>query len=95
MKIVSLLPSATETVFALGLGDSLAGVTYDCDEPAEARERPVVLQTALPTDRPMSAIEIDTAVRDKMEAREPIYHLDEDLIRRIQPDLILAQDLCR
>jgi len=95
LKIVSLLPSATETVFALGLGDSLAGVTYDCDEPAEARERPVVLQTALPTDRPMSAIEIDTAVRDKMEAREPIYHLDEDLIRRIQPDLILAQDLCR
>jgi iron complex transport system substrate-binding protein len=95
VKIVSLLPSATEIVYALGLGEELAGVTYECDFPREAQEKPVVLETALPTDRPLSAGEIDEAVREKMASQEPIYRLDEDLIRQIQPDLILAQDLCR
>ena len=95
MKIVSLLPSATEIVYALGLGDRLEGVTYECDYPEAARGKPVVSDTALPRDRPLSAGEIDRLVGGFMERREPIYALDRDLIRKIQPDLILAQDLCR
>ncbi len=59
MKIVSLLPSATEIVFALGLGDALEGVTFECDYPPEARTKTVVSGTALPTDRPLTAREID------------------------------------
>jgi iron complex transport system substrate-binding protein len=95
VKIVSLLPSATEIVFALGLGDDLQGVTYECDFPPEARSRPVISDTALPQDRPLTAGEIDGLVRDFMDRQEPIYVLDKERIQRIQPDLILAQDLCR
>jgi iron complex transport system substrate-binding protein len=95
VRIVSLLPSATEIVYALGLGDDLAGVTYECDYPADARSKPVVVETALPQDRPLSAGETDALVAEFMDRGEPIYTLDKDLIRRIQPDLILAQDLCR
>jgi iron complex transport system substrate-binding protein len=95
VKIVSLLPSATEMVFALGLGDQLEGVTYECDYPSEARTKPVVSDTALPQDHPLSAGEIDRLVGGFMENRESIYVLDKNLIQKIQPDLILAQDLCR
>jgi iron complex transport system substrate-binding protein len=95
VKIVSLLPSATEIVYALGLGDSLEGVTYECDYPAEATTKPVISDTALPQDRPLSSREIDEAVRDRMDRKEPIYILNKELIKKIQPDLILAQDLCR
>ncbi len=95
MKILSLLPSATEIVFALGLGDQLDGVTYECDFPPEARSKPVVSDTALPQDRRLSAREIDDFVSSSMDRREPIYTLDKELIQRVQPDLILAQDLCR
>jgi iron complex transport system substrate-binding protein len=95
MKILSLLPSATEIVYALGLGDQLEGVTYECDFPPEARSKPVVSDTALPQDRRLSAKEIDDFVASSMDRREPIYSLDKELIRRVQPDLILAQDLCR
>lgn len=95
MKIVSLLPSATEIVFALGLGDQLEGVTFECDFPSQARSKPVVSDTALPQDRPLSAGEVDEAVRGFMDRNEPIYVLDKELIQKIQPDLILAQDLCR
>jgi iron complex transport system substrate-binding protein len=95
VRIVSLLPSATEIVFALGLADQLEGVTYECDFPPEARSKPVVSDTALPQDRPYSAGEIDRLVGGFMDQRAPIYFLDKDLIRKIQPDLILAQDLCR
>jgi iron complex transport system substrate-binding protein len=95
VKIVSLLPSATEIAFALGLGEQLEGVTYECDFPAEARSKPVVSDTALPQDRPLEPGEVDRLVGDFMARQEPIYSLDKDLIQRIQPDLILAQDLCR
>jgi iron complex transport system substrate-binding protein len=95
VKIVSLLPSATEIVYALGLGDSLEGVTFECDHPADARTKPVVSDTALPQDHPMTPAEVDRRVREFMDGGQPIYVLDKDLIRRIQPDLILAQDLCR
>jgi iron complex transport system substrate-binding protein len=95
VKIVSLLPSATEIAFALGLGEQLEGVTYECDFPAEARSKPVVSDTALPQDRPLEPGEVDRLVGESMARQEPIYSLDKDLIQRIQPDLILAQDLCR
>ena len=95
MKIVSLTPSATEVVYALGLGDQLAAVTDECDYPPEARTKPIVSRSALPAGRLLTAGAIDQAVRDRLEAGRPLYELDRDLIRRIQPDVILAQDLCR
>ncbi len=95
MKLVSLLPSATEIVFALGLGDSLVGVTDECDFPPEAVTKPVVSRSALPQGRPLSAREIDQAVRGKLDAKQPLYVLDTDLLRREQPDVVLTQDLCR
>jgi iron complex transport system substrate-binding protein len=95
VKIVSLLPSATEIVYAVGLGDQLEAVTDECDYPPEAREKPVVSRSALPSGRPLSAREIDDAVRSRMDQQEPLYVLDKALIQRIQPDVILAQDLCR
>jgi iron complex transport system substrate-binding protein len=95
VRIVSLLPSATEIVFALGLGDQLDGVTFECDFPPEATSKPVVSDSALPQDRPLSAGEIDRLVGEFMDRREPLYVLDKALIRDIQPDLILTQDLCR
>jgi iron complex transport system substrate-binding protein len=95
MKVVSLLPSATELVFALGLGDSLVGVTDECDFPPEAVTKPVVSRSALPQGRPLSPREIDQAVRGKLDAKEPLYVLDTDLLRREHPDVVLTQDLCR
>ncbi|MFN2545299.1 MAG: cobalamin-binding protein [Actinomycetota bacterium] len=94
MKIISLLPSATEIVFALGLGESLEGVTHECDYPAEATEKPIVSRPALPPG-PLSSREIDAAVRERMDAKDPLYVLDRALIQRVQPDVILTQDLCR
>ena len=94
MKIVSLLPSATEIVFALGLGDSLVGVSFECDYPPEAQGLPIVSGTALPTDTPMTAAEIDAEVSTRVAAEESIYSLDAERIRAASPDVILAQDLC-
>ena len=95
MKIVSLLPSATEIVYALGLGEALVGVTDECDYPPDAVTRPVVSRSALPQGRPLTSREIDEAVRLRMDAHEPIYILDKEFLRREQPDVILTQDLCR
>jgi iron complex transport system substrate-binding protein len=95
VRIVSLLPSATEIVYALGLGEHLCGVSFECDYPEAARSVPVVSGTALPTDGSLSAQEIDAEVSARVAAGESIYTLDDNLIRAIDPDLILAQDLCR
>jgi iron complex transport system substrate-binding protein len=95
VKIVSLLPSATEIVFALGLGENLRGVSFECDYPAPARSVPIVSGTALPTDGSLTALEIDAEVSARVAAGESIYTLDDAQIRAINPDLILAQDLCR
>jgi iron complex transport system substrate-binding protein len=95
VKIVSLLPSATEIVFALGLGDDLCGVSFECDFPESARSVPIVSGTALPTDGSLSAQQIDAVVSARVAAGESIYTLDDTRIRAIDPDLILAQDLCR
>ena len=98
MRILSLLPSATEIVFALGLEDALVGVTAECDYPPAARDKPLVSFPTVGTssDRgAMSAGAVDGAVVAAVAAGEPLYRLDEDRIRTLRPDLILAQDLCR
>ena len=94
MRIVSLLPSATEIVYALGLGDDLRGVTFECDFPPEARSKPVVSSSGLEasTDDPEA---IDAAVRAATEGGTPLYRLDEARIAAIDPEVILTQDLCR
>jgi iron complex transport system substrate-binding protein len=95
MKIASLLPSATEIVYALGLGDDLIGVTDECDFPAEAVTKPVISRSTLPQGRIQTPREIDEAVRAGVAASQPPYQLDTELLRRERPDVILTQDLCR
>jgi iron complex transport system substrate-binding protein len=95
MKIASLLPSATEIVYALGLGDDLVGVTDECDYPPEAVTKPVISRSALPQGRIQTPREIDDAVRRKVAQEGQLYILDTDLLRRERPDVILTQDLCR
>jgi iron complex transport system substrate-binding protein len=95
VKIASLLPSATEIVYALGLGDDLVGVTDECDYPPAAVTKPVISRSALSQGHLQTPHEIDEAVRSKVGAGEPLYHLDVDLLRREQPEVILTQDLCR
>lgn len=95
MKIASLLPSATEIVYALGLGDDLVGVTDECDYPPDATTKPVISWSGLPQDRPLGPRGVDTAVRERLADGEPLYMLDRDLLAREKPDVILAQDLCR
>src|SRR6185503_16456436 len=87
--------SATEIVYALGLGDALVGVTDECDYPADAVTKPVISRSALPQGRIQTPREIDDAVRQKVGASQPLYVLDTELLRREQPDVILTQDLCR
>jgi iron complex transport system substrate-binding protein len=93
-RIVSFLPSATEMVCALGLGDRLMGVSHECDYPPEARGKPVVVRAALPVER-MSQAEIDIAVTQQLRAGRSLYQVEERLVRDIAPDLILTQDLCQ
>jgi iron complex transport system substrate-binding protein len=95
MKIASLLPSATEIVFALGLGEDLVGVTDECDYPAAATTKPVISRSTLTQGHIQAPREIDDAVRAKVGASQPLYQLDIELLRREQPDVVLTQDLCR
>ena len=93
MRIVSLLPSATEMCFALGLEEELGAVTFECDYPEAARHLPHATTSAL--ESVTDPAEIDRLVRQSMESGQPIYQLDEALVRSIDPDLVIAQDLCR
>lgn len=93
-RIVSFLPSATEMVYALGLGDSLVGVTHECDYPAEAKTKPVVVRNALPIEK-MSQREIDRTVAERLRSGQSLYQIDEQLLRELAPDLILTQNLCQ
>jgi len=93
-RIVSFLPSATEIACALGLADSLVGITHECDYPAEVKSKPVVVRAVLPLET-MSQSEIDRAVAERMRAGESLYQIDEALLRRLAPDLILTQNLCQ
>lgn len=92
MDIVSLLPSATDVVAALGLQDRLRGRTWECDAPGVA-DVPIVSWTGLPEG--MAPAEIDAAVSERVADGSPLYRLDAEQIAAIDPDLILTQDLCR
>ena len=92
MRIVSLLPSTTEILFALGAGDQVVGVTFECDTPAEARERTIVSTTAIPEG--LSASDIDAFVSKAMAAGEDLYHLDAGALGALDADLVVTQDLC-
>jgi iron complex transport system substrate-binding protein len=92
MRIVSLVPSATEMLFALGLGPDLVAVTHECDYPAAARELPKVTRDVLPAG--LSAAEIDAAVKERTLAGESIYELDAEALHDLAPDLIVTQALC-
>ena len=92
MRIVSLIPSATEILFAIGAGDDVVGVTFECDHPAEARERRVVSTSAMPEG--LSPKEIDDFVGAAMAAGEDLYRLDSGALTELDADLVVTQDLC-
>jgi iron complex transport system substrate-binding protein len=92
MRIASLVPSATEMLYALGLGDSVVAVTHECDYPPEARSLPHLTRTVL---RPgLSAAEIDRAVKVRVAEGQALYELDEELLEALAPDLIVTQAVC-
>jgi iron complex transport system substrate-binding protein len=92
VRIASLVPSATEMLFALGLGDSVVAVTHECDYPDEAAELPHLTHSAIPAGLP--AAEIDREVRERTQRGASIYELDEDELRDLEPDLIVTQAVC-
>ena len=92
VRIVSLLPSTTEILFAIGAGGDVVGVTFECDYPPEARSRRIVSTSALPSE--LSAAEIDTAVSAALARGEDLYHLDRDALADLDPDVVVTQDLC-
>jgi iron complex transport system substrate-binding protein len=92
VRIASLVPSATEILFALGLGDSVVGVTHECDYPEEAADLPHLTHSRIPEG--LSAAEIDRAVREHTEQGGAIYELDADELRELEPDLIVTQAVC-
>lgn len=91
---MSLVPSATEIAFALGLGDQVVGVTFECDEPAEARTGREIVVHGLETAG-FEPGRIDDLVRSQVAAGLPLYRVDLEAFARCDPDLVLAQDLCR
>ncbi len=93
MRIVSLLPSATEIVFALGLGDRLVGVTHECDWPPEAATKPAVTRATHELAGVRSR-RIHGLVRDSVHGGSSLYALDEELLAELRPDLIITQELC-
>lgn len=92
MRICSLLPSATEIAYAIGLGDSVLGVSHECDFPADAATKPSLLRTRI--DPQAAPAEIDRQVREIIARGESIYAVDAELLGSLAPDLILTQDLC-
>jgi iron complex transport system substrate-binding protein len=92
MKICSLLPSATEILFALGLGEQVAGVSHECDYPTEARSKPVLIKSRI--SHTESAAAIDRQVREFLDGGESLYSVDFEVLRATEPDLIVTQDLC-
>ena len=92
MRILSLLPSATEILFDLGLGDQVVGVTFECDFPLEARTKRIVSTSALPEG--LSPAEIDLVVKERMFAGEDLYHLDRGAFSDIAPTMVVTQNLC-
>jgi iron complex transport system substrate-binding protein len=93
MRIVSLVPHATELLFALGLGDDVVAVTHECDFPEAAQDLPHITRDVLPPG--LGAAEIDAAVRERTGQGRAIYELDESALTRLEPDLIVTQALCQ
>lgn len=92
-RIVSLLPAATEIAAALGLMDQVVGVSHECDFPSEANKRPRVTRCLI-HDASLTSVEVDNRVRQALRDDGTIYTIDEQLLRKLQPDVILAQKLC-
>jgi len=92
MRIVSLLPSATEILYALGLGDSVVGVTHECDFPPAAAKKPPLIRPRV--DPHAAPAEIDRQVSELVQRGESIYAVDAELLASLAPDLIVTQDLC-
>ena len=93
MRVCSLLPGATEIAFALGLGDDVVGVTHECDYPAAARQKPVVVCSLIESHR-MTSLEIDRWVSERLRSNKSLYVIDEERLREAAPDVILTQGLC-
>jgi iron complex transport system substrate-binding protein len=91
-RIASLVPSATEMLFALGLGDAVVAVTHECDHPPAARQLPHLTRSVIPAG--LSPSEIDAAVREVTGRGEALYELDEPRLRELEPDLIVTQAVC-
>lgn len=92
MRIVSLVPNATEILFALGAGDEVVGVSHECDFPTEARDRPWLTASAL--EPGMAAAAVDAAVSAQLASGSSLYTLDEERIAQLAPDLVFTQELC-
>jgi iron complex transport system substrate-binding protein len=92
VRIVSLLPSATEIVCGVGLGDQLVAVTHECDYPAFVRDLPKATRTLIPKDAPSA--EIDRLVRERLQGQTALYSLDLPTLEALRPDLIVTQALC-
>lgn len=92
MRIVSLLPSATEIICGIGLRDQLVGVTHECDFPAGVEQLPNVTQTLIPHDA--TSGEIDTLVRERLKTEKALYSLNMETLESLRPDLIVTQALC-
>ena len=93
LKIVSLLPSATEIVCALGLEENLVGITHECDYPSSVSGKPPLTASRI-SHETMSSLEIDHAVRSQLDGHGSIYDLNENLLAELKPDLIITQELC-
>ena len=93
-RIVSFLPAGTEIVAALGAGDQLVGRSHECDYPADVRKLPIVSRPALELSG-LTQAEIDSAVAARMRSGDSLYLVDEELLRALEPDVILTQDLCQ
>ncbi len=95
MRLCSFLPSATEIVYALGLEDSLYGVTHECDYPAAAKEKPWVVRSVFEGMDPQpTSGEISRVISERLEQGLGIYQIDQELLEAAQPDLILTQAIC-
>jgi iron complex transport system substrate-binding protein len=93
MQICSFLPSATEIIYALGMGESVSGVTFECDFPPEASQKPVVVNTLIHSG--LTPGEIDQAVRKQIADGGSLYFVDLPKLQAMQPDVVITQDLCR
>ncbi len=92
MRIVSLLPSATEIICQVGLAEYLVGVSHECDYPSFVKELPSVTESLIPKDA--TSFEIDVAVRKQLSTEKAIYHLDMAVLKELKPDFIITQSLC-